>query len=71
MTNSFKLEINHTFMILVDIEYDTVYCSLYRTRDYEFDCISKTHFEKWFKNEIECIQKAYELFNEHTQLIDE
>ena len=46
MTNSFKLEINHTFMILVDIEYDTVYCSLYRTRDYEYDCISKIHFEK-------------------------
>lgn len=46
MTNSFKLEINHTFMMLVDIECDTVYCSLYRIRDYEYDCISKTSFDK-------------------------
>lgn len=71
MNNSFKLEINHTFMILVDIEYDTVYCSLYRIRDYEYDCINKTSFDKWSKNVIRCIHRAYEIFDEFTALTDE
>ena len=66
--NNFKIEINHKFLMLVDIEYDDVYCALYRMNDYEYELIQKTNFKKEFRNEIECIKTAYETFENYTEL---
>lgn len=57
--------------MLVDIEYDDVYCALYRTKDYNYELIQKKNFKKEFRNEIECIKTAYEIFSEFTTLIDD
>lgn len=69
--NNFKIEINHKFLMLVDIEYDDVYCTLYRMNDYEYELIQKKNFKKEFRNEIECIRTAYEIFSEFTILIND
>lgn len=71
MINSFKIEINHQYLLLVDVEYDDVYCTLYRMRDYEYELIQKENFKKEFRNEIECIKTAYEIFSEYTTLVND
>lgn len=69
--NNFKIEINHKFLILVDIEYNDVYCTLYRMNDYEYELIQKKSFKKEFRNEIECLKTAYEIFSDFTILIND
>ena len=69
--NNFKIEINHKFLMLVDIEYNDVYCSLYRMNDYEYELIQKKNFKKEFRNEIECIKTAYEIFSDFTILTND
>lgn len=69
--NNFKIEINHQFLLLVDVEYGDVYCTLYRMRDYEYELIQKKSFKKGSMNEIECIKTAYEIFSEWTVLIND
>lgn len=69
--NNFKIEINHKFLLLVDIEYSDVYCTLYRMNDYEYELIQKKNFKKESRDEIECIKTAYEIFSDSTTLIND